>query len=214
MELFIDTAIVDEIKEAMSWGIVDGVTTNPTKLAQAGRPFKKVIEEICQMIDAPVSVEVVSTQADRIVEEARNLAALHKNIVVKVPLIKEGIKAVKVLSDEGIKTNVTLNFSPTQALLAAKVGATYISPFVGRLDDISQPGMDLARQIKTIYDNYNFNTRIIVAAARNPLHVLQAALMGAHVTTMAFEIMEDLFKHPLTDIGLDMFLDDWKKVPQ
>jgi len=214
MEFFIDTAKVDEIKEAMSWGIVDGVTTNPTKLAQAGRPFMEVVEEICQMIDGPVSVEVVSTQSQQIIEEARKLASLHENIVVKVPLIKEGIKAVKVLSGEGIKTNVTLNFSASQALLAAKVGATYISPFVGRLDEISQQGMELAQQIKTIYDNYGFKTKIIVAAARHPLHVLEAALIGADVTTMTFEIMESLFKHPLTDIGLEMFLKDWKKVPK
>lgn len=214
MEFFIDTAKVDEIKEAMSWGIVDGVTTNPTKLAQAGRPFMKVVEEICQIIDGPISVEVVSTQAQQIIEDARKLAKIHENIVVKVPLIKEGIKAVKVLSDEGIKTNVTLNFSASQALLAAKVGATYISPFVGRLDEISLQGMELAQQIKTIYDNYGFKTKIIVAAARNPLHVLEAALIGADVTTMAIEIMESLFKHPLTDIGLEMFLKDWKKVPQ
>jgi transaldolase len=214
MEFFIDTAKVDEIKEAFSWGIVDGVTTNPTKLAQAGRPFRKVVEEICQTLDGPVSVEAVSTQAQQIIEEARKLAALHENIVVKVPLIKEGIKAVKVLSDEGIKTNVTLNFSPSQALLAAKVGATYVSPFVGRLDEISHQGMELVQQIKTIYDNYGFKTKIIVAAARHPLHVLEAALIGADVTTMTFEIMENLFKHPLTDTGLAMFLEDWKKVPK
>jgi len=214
MEFFIDTAKVEEIKEAMSWGIVDGVTTNPTKLAQAGRPFMDVVEEICQMIDGPVSVEVVSTQSQQIIKEAKKLAALRENIVVKVPLIKEGIKAVKVLSTEGIKTNVTLNFSASQALLAAKVGATYISPFVGRLDEISHHGMELVEQIKTIYDNYGFKTKIIVAAARHPLHVLQAALIGADVTTMTFEIMENLFKHPLTDAGLEMFLDDWKKVPK
>lgn len=214
MEFFIDTAKVDEIKEAMSWGIVDGVTTNPTKLAQAGRPFMEVVGEILQIIDGPVSVEVVSTEANQMIKEARELAALHENVVVKIPLITEGIKAVKVLSSEGIKTNVTLNFSASQALIAAKVGATYISPFVGRLDEISQPGMELAQQIKTIYDNYDFTTKIIVAAARHPLHVLEAALIGADVTTMTFEIMENLFKHPLTDTGLEMFLDDWKKVPK
>ena len=174
----------------------------------------EVVEEICKLIDGPVSVEAVSTEAGHIIEEARKLAGLHDNIVVKVPLIKEGIKAVKVLSAEGIKTNVTLNFSASQALLAAKVGATYISPFVGRLDEISQNGTELVRQIKTIYDNYNFKTKIIVAAARNPLHVLEAALIGADVTTMTFDIMESLFKHPLTDVGLEMFLDDWKKVPK
>jgi len=214
MEFFIDTAKVEEIKEAMSWGIVDGVTTNPTKLAQAGRPFMEVVEEICRMIDGPVSVEAVSTQAPQIIEEARKLAALRENVVVKVPLIKEGIKAVKVLSAEGIRTNVTLNFSASQALLAAKVGATYVSPFVGRLDEISQNGMELAQQIRTIYDNYGFKTKIIVSAARHPLHVLEAALIGADVTTMTFEIMENLFKHPLTDMGLEMFLNDWKKVPK
>ena len=214
MEFFIDTAIVDQIKEAKSWGIVDGVTTNPTKIAQAGRSFMQVVEEICQIIDGPVSIEAVSTEANQIIEEARKLASLHDNIVVKVPLIKDGIKAVKVLSAEGIKTNVTLNFSPSQALLAAKVGATYVSPFVGRLDEISHHGMELAQQIKTIYDNYGFETKIIVAAARHPLHVLEAALIGADVTTMTFEIMESLFKHPLTDAGLDTFLDDWKKVPK
>ena len=214
MEFFIDTAIVEEIKEAARWGIVDGVTTNPTKLAQAGRPLMEVVEEICQIIDGPISVEAVSTETSQIVEEARKLAALHENIVVKVPLIKEGIKAVKVLSVEGIKTNVTLNFSPSQALLAAKVGATYVSPFVGRLDEISHHGMELAQQIKTIYDNYDFDTKIIVSAARHPLHVLEAALIGADVTTMTFEIMDNLFKLPLTDAGLEMFLDDWKKVPK
>ena len=214
MEFFIDTAKVDEIKEAVSWGIVDGVTTNPTKLAQARRPLMEVVEEICQIIDGPVSIEAVSTEAGQIIEEARKLAVLHENIVVKVPLIKEGIKAVKVLSAEGIKTNVTLNFSPSQALLAAKVGATYVSPFVGRLDEISHHGMELAQQIKTIYDNYGFDTKIIVSAARHPLHVLEAALIGADVTTMTFEIMDDLFKHPLTDMGLEMFLEDWKKVPK
>ena len=203
MKFFIDTAIVDEIKEAASWGIIDGVTTNPTKLAQAGRPLMEVVEEICQIIDGPVSVEAVSTEAGQIIEEARKLAALHENIVVKVPLIKEGIK-----------TNVTLNFSPSQALLAAKVGATYVSPFVGRLDEISHHGMELAQQIKTIYDNYDFDTKIIVSAARHPLHVLEAALIGADVTTMTFEIMDNLFKHPLTDTGLEMFLNDWKKVPK
>jgi transaldolase len=214
MEFFIDTAIVEEIKEAASWGIVDGVTTNPTKLAQAGRPLMEVVEEICQIVDGPISVEAVSTETNQIIEEAMKLAALHENIVVKVPLIKEGIKAVKVLSGEGIKTNVTLNFSPSQALLAAKVGATYVSPFVGRLDEISHHGMELAQQIRTIYDNYDFDTKIIVSAARHPLHVLEAALIGADVTTMTFEIMDNLFKHPLTDMGLEMFLEDWRRVPK
>ena len=211
MEFFIDTAQVDEIKEAASWGIIDGVTTNPTKFAQAGRPFIEVVEEICQIIDGPVSVEVVSTQADQIIQEAKRLAMVHKNIVVKVPLIKEGIKAVKVLSAEGIKTNVTLNFSASQALLAAKVGATYISPFVGRLDDISHRGMELVEQILTIYENYGYETEIIVASIRNPIHVLEAALMGADISTIPYKVMEQLIKHPLTDIGLEKFLADWEK---
>ena len=214
MKFFIDTAIVEEIKEAASWGVLDGVTTNPTKLAQAGRKLMDVVEEICGLVDAPISVEVISVEADKIIKEARDIAKIHKNIVVKVPLIKEGIKAVHVLSAEGVKTNVTLNFSASQALLAAKVGATYISPFVGRLDPIGQDGMEVVQQIRTIYDNYGFETQIIVAAARHPKHVLDAALIGADVTTMTFDIMNQLFGHPLTDIGLQMFLDDWKKVPK
>ena len=214
MKFFIDTAIVEEIKEAASWGVLDGVTTNPTKLAQAGRKLMDVVEEICGLIDGPISVEAVSVEADKIIKEARDIAKIHKNIVVKVPLIKEGIKAASVLSAEGIKTNVTLNFSASQALLAAKVGATYISPFVGRLDTIGQDGMDVVQQIRTIYDNYGFKTQIIVSAARYPKHVLEAALIGADVTTMTFDIMNQLFGHPLTDIGLQMFLDDWKKVPK
>lgn len=214
MEFFIDTAKVEEIREAIKWGILDGVTTNPTKIKETGKKFLDVVKEICQVIDGPISVEAVSLNCDGIVEEAKNIASLHKNIVVKVPLIEEGIKAVKILSSEGIKTNVTLNFSPTQALLAAKVGATYISPFVGRIDDISWQGMELVRQIKKIYQNYNYKTKIIVAAARNPLHVLEAALIGADVTTMTFDIMKKLFRHPLTDVGLEMFLKDWEKVPK
>ncbi len=214
MKFFIDTAIVDEIKEAASWGIIDGVTTNPTKLAQAGRKLMDVVEEICELVDGPISVEVVSLEAKKIIEEARQIAKIHKNIVVKVPLIEEGIKAVHVLSAEGIKTNVTLNFSASQALLAAKVGATYISPFVGRLDPIGQDGMEVVRQIHTIYKNYGFKTQIIVAAARHPKHVLDSALIGADITTMTIDIMKQLFGHPLTDIGLQMFLDDWKKVPK
>lgn len=214
MKFFLDTASVKEIKEAYSWGILDGVTTNPSHIAKEGRRWREVVDEICELVDGPISVEAVSTEADALIEEARGIARIHENIVVKIPLIKAGIRATKVLSQEGIKTNVTLNFSPSQALLAAKVGATYISPFVGRLDNIGHLGMELVRQIKTIYDNYGFETEIIVAAARHPLHVLEAALIGADITTMRFEIMQMLFDHPLTDIGLAKFLEDWKKVPQ
>ena len=214
MKFFIDTAKVDEIREAYSWGIVDGVTTNPTHIAAAGRPFLEVVKEICSIVDGPISVEVTSTDAEGMVREARELARLHKNIVIKIPLIMEGIKAIKVLSREGIKTNATLNFSPAQALMAAKVGATYVSPFVGRLDNIGHFGMDLVRQIRKIYDNYGFKTEIIVAAVRHPVHVLEAALAGADITTMRFETMKALFDHPMTDLGLEQFLKDWEKVPK
>lgn len=213
MQFFLDTAKVEEIRKAAEWGIVDGVTTNPTHIADAGRPFLEVVNEICAIVDGPISVEVVSTESKGMVKEAEDLASLHPNIVVKIPLIEEGIKAIKELSERRVKTNATLNFSPTQALLAAKVGATYVSPFVGRLDAIGHIGMELVRQIKRIYDNYGFTTQIIVAAARHPLHVLEAALAGADVTTMRYEIMKALFEHPLTDIGLERFLEDWKKVP-
>lgn len=212
MKLFIDTANVEEIREVNSWGIVDGVTTNPTHISKEDRGFIELVEEICSIVDGPVSVEAVSPDAEGMIEEARQLSQLHENIVVKIPLIKEGIKAIKILSQEGIKTNATLNYSPTQALLAAKVGATYVSPFVGRLDYVSHTGMDLVRQIRTIYENYGFGTQIIVAAVRHPLHVLEAALAGANVTTMRFDVMNMLFDHPLTDIGLAQFLEDWKKV--
>lgn len=214
MQFFIDTARVEEIREANSWGILDGVTTNPTHIADAGRPFLEVVKEICSIVDGPISAEAVSLDAEGMVREARELADIHKNIVVKIPLIKEGIKAIKVLSKEGIKTNATLGFSPAQALLAAKVGATYVSPFIGRLDYVSHEGMEVVRQIRTIYDNYGFDTKIIVSAVRHPLHVLEAALVGADVTTMRFNIMEMLFNHPMTDIGLKKFLEDWEKVPK
>ena len=214
MKFFIDTAKVEEIREAASWGILDGVTTNPSHIAATGRPFLDVVREICSIIDGPISVEVGSTTAPEMIEEARRIAGMHENIVVKVPVILEGIKAMKVLSGEGIKINATLNFSAAQALIAAKVGAAYISPFVGRLDDAGHYGMELVQQIKTIYDNYDFKTEIIVAAARDPLHVLDAALAGAHITTMRFEIMRALFEHPMTDAGLAQFLKDWEKVPK
>jgi transaldolase len=214
MKLFIDTAMIDEIKEAWSWGILDGVTTNPTHVAASGKKFYDVIEEICSIVDGPISAEAVSLDAAGIVKEAKEISKIHKNIVVKVPVIREGIKATKQLTDLGIKTNLTLNFNASQALLAAKVGASYISPFVGRLDNINQVGMDLVRQIKQIYNNYGYKTEIIVAAVRHPGHVLQSALIGADICTMRFEIMKMLYDHPLTDQGLEQFLKDWEKVPK
>ncbi len=211
MKFFIDSANIDEIREAASLGILDGVTTNPSLVAKEGKNFRQLLDEILSIVDGPVSAEVVSTNREGILTEARELAAIHRNIVVKVPLIREGLKAVRQLKDEGIRTNVTLCFSPTQALLAAKAGATYISPFVGRLDDISIDGMELIEQIVTIYGNYEFGTQVLVASIRHPLHVLQAALMGADVATIPFKIIDQMFAHPLTDSGLQRFLDDWKK---
>ncbi|MDZ7697092.1 MAG: fructose-6-phosphate aldolase [Deltaproteobacteria bacterium] len=209
MKFFIDTANIDEIAQANDLGMVDGVTTNPSLVAKEGREFKGLIKEICQMIDGPVSAEVVSVDAEGMISEARDLARIADNIVVKIPLIEEGLKAVKVLTGEGISANVTLCFSPAQALLAAKAGAAYISPFVGRLDDISHVGMDLVEQILTIYENYGFETEVIVASIRNPVHVLDAALMGADIATIPFKVIKQLIKHPLTDIGLKKFLADW-----
>ncbi len=213
MEFFIDTANVEKIREAYSWGVVDGVTTNPTKLAAEGRDFVELIKEICSIVDGPVSVEVVSLNAEGMIRNARKLSKIHENVVVKIPSIVEGVKALKTLSKEGIKTNFTLLFSAAQALLAAKVGATYVSPFIGRLDYVGHAGMDVVRQIRTIYDNYGFETKIIVAAVRHPLHVVDAALAGADVCTMTYEIMKMLFDHPLSDTGLRDFLADWEKVP-
>ena len=212
MKFFIDTANIDEIREAASLGILDGVTTNPSLVSKEGKDFKKLLAEILSIVDGPVSAEVISTDYNGIIKEARDYAKLHKNIVVKVPLIKEGLKAVKTLSDEGIKTNVTLCFSPSQALLAAKAGATYISPFVGRLDDISISGMELISQIVQIYRNYDYKTQVLVASIRHPLHLVDAALIGADVCTMPFNVIEKLFNHPLTDLGLEKFLSDWKKL--
>lgn len=212
MEFFIDTASIKEIREAEALGILDGVTTNPSLVYKEGMDFRKLLDEILSIVDGPVSAEVISTDYEGIVKEGRELAAIHKNIVVKVPLIKEGLKAVKTLSDEGIKTNVTLCFSASQALLAAKAGATYISPFVGRLDDISTSGMDLIAQIVQIYRNYDFPTKVLVASIRHPMHLVEAAMMGAHVCTMPFDVINKLFNHPLTDIGLEKFLGDWKKL--
>ncbi len=211
MKFFIDTANINEIKEAAALGILDGVTTNPSLVSKEGKDFRKLLDEILAIVDGPVSAEVISTDYEGILKEARDYAAIHHNIVVKVPLIKEGLKAVKTLSAEGIKTNVTLCFSPTQALLAAKAGATYISPFVGRLDDVSTNGMDLISQIVQIYRNYDYKTQVLVASIRHPLHVVEAALIGADVCTMPFNVIDKLFNHPLTDIGLEKFLNDWKK---
>jgi transaldolase len=214
MKLFIDTANIDEIKEANALGIIDGVTTNPTLIAKEGRDFIGVVNQICAIVDGPISAEVVSLKADEMAREARSLAKVHKNIVIKIPITPEGLKAAKVLSSEGIKTNLTLCFSPTQALLAAKAGATYVSPFIGRLDDISQVGMDLIRDIKTIFRNYGFKTQIIVASVRNPVHVLESALAGADVATVPYNVLMSLVKHPLTDIGIERFLKDWQNVPK
>ena len=212
MKFFIDTANVDEIKEAQDLGMVDGVTTNPSLVAKEGKDFRGLIEEICAVVAGPVSVEVVSLEAGKMVAEAQDLAGMADNIVIKVPLIEEGLKAVKVLTEKGIKTNVTLCFSPVQALMAAKAGAAYISPFVGRLDDISSVGMDLVEQIAAIYENYAYETEIIVASVRNPIHVLDAALVGADIATIPLKVIRQLIKHPLTDIGLENFLADWKKL--
>ena len=211
MKFFIDTANINEIKEAAALGILDGVTTNPSLVSKEGKDFRKLLDEILAIVDGPVSAEVISTDYNGILKEAHELAKIHKNIVVKVPLIKEGLKAVRTLSNENIKTNVTLCFSASQALLAAKAGATYISPFVGRLDDISQDGMELISQIVQIYKNYNYKTEVLVASIRHPLHLVEAALMGADVCTMPFSVIDKLFNHPLTDLGLEKFLSDWKK---
>jgi transaldolase len=212
MKFFIDTANVEEIKKTNALGLLDGVTTNPTLVSKEGREFKGLIKEICSIVDGPVNAEVVSTDAEGMINEARDLVKLADNIVVKIPLIEEGLKAVKILTAEEIKTNVTLCFSATQALMAAKAGAAYVSPFVGRLDDISSTGMDLVEQIITIYDNYGYDTEIIVASIRNPTHVVDAALMGADIATIPYNVIQQLIKHPLTDIGLEKFLADWKKM--
>jgi len=214
MKFFLDTADVEEIREAARLGILDGVTTNPTLVARTGRKFEEVIREICSIVSGPVSAEVVATDTEGMVEEARSHARLAPNVVVKIPLTAAGLRAVKILSQEGIKTNVTLCFSAVQALLAAKAGANYISPFVGRLDDRGHQGMEIVEQIRTIYDNYGFETEIIVASIRHPLHVLEAALVGADIATVPFATFEKLISHPLTDEGLRRFLADWEKVPK
>ena len=214
MKFFIDTADINDIKEATAMGIIDGVTTNPSLVAKVGRSFREVLLEICDVVDGPVSAEVVSETAEGMMKEARELAALRSNIVVKIPLIPEGLKATRMCTEEGIKTNVTLCFSATQALLAAKAGATYISPFVGRLDDLSGDGMAMVADICDIYENYGFATEVLVASVRHPMHVLEAAKMGAHVCTCPLSVLLQLTKHPLTDSGLAKFLKDWEKVPK
>jgi len=213
MKIFIDTANIKEIKEALSLGVIDGVTTNPSLISKEGRPATDLLKEICSLVEGPVSAEAISLDTDGMLKEARQLSRIAKNIVVKIPLVKEGLAAVRVLSTEGIKTNVTLCFSPSQALLVAKSGADYISPFIGRLDDSSEVGMDLIRHIKSIYNNYGFKTQVIVASIRNPLHVVDAALIGADIVTVPFAVIEQLIKHPLTDIGIQRFLEDYKKIP-
>ena len=214
MKFFLDTANIGEIRDAVEYGLIDGVTTNPSLVSKEGRAFEDILLEITQLVNGPISAEVLSTDAPGILREAYALAKLHKNIVVKIPMIKEGMKALKQLSKDGIRTNVTLVFNPNQALIAAKLGATYVSPFVGRFDDVSEVGMDLIADLVKIFSNYDFPTQILVASCRNPLHIREAALLGAHVATMPFKVLEQLLKHPLTDIGLERFLKDWERVPK
>lgn len=214
MKFFIDTADITEIKEANRRGWVDGVTTNPTLIARTGRSFKEVLKDICKEVKGPVSAELVSLEAENMLKEGRELARMADNIVIKIPMCEEGLIAVRRFSDEGIKTNVTLIFSANQAILAAKAGATYLSPFVGRLDDIAAEGMDVISQIIQIYNVYHFKTQVIVASVRHPLHVMNSALMGAHIVTIPFTVMKQLVKHPLTDKGIEQFLKDWEKVPK
>jgi transaldolase len=214
MKIFIDTANVDEIREVESWGILSGVTTNPSLIAREGRDFVEVVGEIASIVDGPISAEVISLDHEGMIREARELVKIHKNIVVKIPMTIEGLKAVNVLSKKNIKTNVTLIFSSTRALMAAKAGATYVSPFVGRLDDVGMDGMNLVEEIVRIFDNYGIETEIIAASVRNPIHVIQAALAGAHIATIPFKVLEQLTKHPQTDLGIEKFLNDWKKVPK
>ncbi len=214
MKFFIDTANVEEIKKAWGLGVIDGVTTNPSLISKEGKDPIELLKEICSIVNGPVSAEAVSMTADEMIKEAEFLSKINENIVVKIPMIEQGLKAVRRLSAMGIKTNVTLIFSPIQALLAAKAGATYVSPFVGRLDDISHSGMEIVSDMVEIFTNYMFNTEIIVASIRNPLHVLESAKMGAHIATIPYSVIIQLIKHPLTDIGIERFLKDWEKVPK
>ena len=212
MQLFLDTANIEEIKEAVSWGVISGVTTNPTLVAKEKRDFKSLVKEICEIVPGPVSAEVLSLKAEEMVPEARELSRIAPNVVVKIPMTREGLKAVKVLSKEGIKTNVTLVFSANQGLLAALAGATYVSPFIGRMDDISNEGMDVVEDLVTIIENYGLPTRVIAASVRHPMHVLEAARVSAHIATVPFKVLEAMVNHPLTDAGIKRFLDDWSKV--
>jgi len=214
MKFFIDTANIDEIKNGISLGMVDGVTTNPSLIAKEKKGFEEIVKKILELVDGPVSLEVVSMDVQGMVREGKKLAKLGDNAVIKVPMTTEGLKATKIFAHSGIKVNQTLLFSPIQALMAAKAGAAYVSPFVGRLDDVCHDGMEIVDQIITIYDNYGFETEVIVASVRHPRHVLQAALMGADIATIPFKVIEQLAKHPLTDKGIDLFLADWKKVPK
>lgn len=214
MKIFVDTADLDEIRELASWGVIDGVTTNPTLIARSGRSFKEIVDEIFKIVDGPISLEVVGSTADEMIKEARQLAEIHRNVVVKIPMTAEGLKAVKTLSKEGVKTNVTLVFSANQALLAAKAGATYVSPFIGRLDDMGHEGMQIVEEIVDIFSNYDFKTQIIVASIRHPVHVVQAARLGADIATVPPGVIRKMVKHSLTDVGIQRFLEDWKKVPK
>jgi transaldolase len=214
MKFFLDTANIDEIRHAAEYGLIDGVTTNPSLVAKEGRDFKEILREITTIVNGPISAEVVSTDSAGMLREAYDLAKVHENIVVKLPMIKEGMKALKQLSQDGVRTNVTLIFNPNQALVAAKLGATYVSPFVGRFDDVSEVGMALVADLVKIFRNYGFPTKILVASCRHPLHIREAALLGADVATMPYKVLEQLLKHPLTDIGLEHFIKDWEKVRQ
>lgn len=212
MKFFIDTANIGEIKESVSLGLIDGITTNPSLVSKENREFRGLIKEICSLVNGPVNAEVIALDAEGMVKEGRDLSSIHENIVVKIPMLPEGLKAVRTLTQEGIRTNVTLIFSASQALLAAKAGAAYVSPFVGRLDDVSHVGMDIVSQIRCIFDNYGYDTEIIVASIRNPLHVVDAAMMGADIATIPYKVLLQLASHPLTDIGIKKFLEDWQKV--
>jgi len=212
MKIFIDTANIDEIRTANEWGVIDGVTTNPSLVAKEGKDFKSIVNQILSIVNGPISVEVISIDSEGMVKEALDMAKWSKNIVIKIPMIPEGLKAVKILNEKGVNTNVTLVFSVNQAILAAKAGATYVSPFIGRLDDIGHDGMQIIRDMVQIYKLYDFKTEIIVASVRHPLHVIESAKIGAHVATIPYSVIEKMFKHPLTDIGLEKFLKDWKKV--
>jgi transaldolase len=211
MQFFLDTADVKEIEQGLEWGMVDGITTNPTLIAKQGKPYLPTVQEIARLVPGPVSGEVLATEFDGIMEQGKRLAALAENVVVKVPLLPAGLRAVRALAELGIRTNVTLCFSAAQALLAAKAGAAYISPFIGRLDDVGQEGMEVVQQVVSMYENYEFETQVLVASVRHPVHVVQAAILGADVATLPFKVLEQLYHHPLTDTGLDRFLSDWKK---